>query len=100
MIHKDRTSKQRKAGESKAVKNSVGLGDRGYYYNFEIEISNQNYPNQNFKNRKMRFDCNAKHCNTAISLGFGIHRSASAITNRAVSNNKVNICLPSLLPPS
>tara|TARA_R110000868_G_scaffold50875_3_gene161977 strand:- start:1982 stop:2269 length:288 start_codon:yes stop_codon:yes gene_type:complete len=93
MIHKDRISKQ-----SKAEKNSVGLGDRGYYYNFEIEISNQNYPNQNFQNRKMRLIINTLCGKLAILLGFLLHRSASAITKRAVSNNNVNICLPSLLP--
>lgn len=87
-----------KAGESKAVKNSVGLGDRGYYYNFEIAISNQNYPNQNFKNRKMKFDCNVLCYNKAILLGFGIVYRPSAITNRAVGNNNINICSPSLLP--
>ena len=35
-----------------------------------------------------------------VSLGFGIHRSAAAVTDRAVSNKRMKCCAAAILLPA
>ena len=104
MIHKDRISKQRKAGERNITKKSdrqkmvVCVGKGTNYHSSTASATPSNCPPITFENFDFIFGFAEWLAAIGLRRDLGIHRSAAAITDRAVSNEMVNICLPSLLP--
>lgn len=115
MIHKNRTNKQRKMGESNREKIKAGkrnitkksdrqkmavcVGKGTNYHSSTASATPSNCPPITFENFNFIFRFAERLTAIGLRRDFSIHRSAAAITDRAVGNKLTKHCAPLLLCP-